>query len=76
MSRVMGGGLHIFSQEGVPVLVSVAFWMTLLCGELGLGASLVRLIQRVADWGFVHGGDQLAEGLLATSGPWADWPGP
>lgn len=60
--------MHIFSQEGVPVLVSVAFWMTLLRGALGLGASLVRLIQRVADWGFVHGGDQLAEGLLATSG--------
>ena len=60
------GGVHVFSQEGVPVLVSVAFWMTLLCGALGLGASLVRLIQRVADWGFVHGGDQLAEGLLGT----------
>jgi acetyl-CoA carboxylase carboxyltransferase component len=26
----------------------------------------VQLIQRVADWGFEHGGDQLAEGLVGT----------
>ena len=61
-----GFGTHVFSQQGVPTLVSIAFWILLVSSALGLVLSLLGLVAMVGVGLFAYGG-AIVPALLAIA---------
>lgn len=61
-----GFGGHIFSQPGVPTLVSIAFWILLVSSALGLVFSVLGLIAMLGVGLFAYGG-AVVPALVATA---------
>lgn len=60
-----GFGGHIFSQQGVPTLVSIAFWILLVSSALGLVLSVLGLVTMLGVGLFAYSG-AVVPALVAT----------
>lgn len=60
-----GFGGHIFSQQGVPMLVSIAFWILLVSSALGLILSVLGLVAMLGVGLFAYSG-AVVPALVAT----------
>lgn len=60
-----GFGGHIFSQQGVPTLVSIAFWILLVSSALGLVLSVLGLVAMLGVGLFAYSG-AVVPALVAT----------
>lgn len=61
-----GFGGHVFSQQGVPTLVSVAFWILLVSSALGLVFSVLGLVAMLGVGLFTYPG-AVVPALVATA---------
>lgn len=61
-----GFGTHVFSQQGVPTLVSIAFWILLVSSALGLVFSALGLVAMLGVGLFAYGG-AIVPALLAIA---------